>query len=199
MQEYGMTNKERTTHTFKGQMSVLLEVWNVVDMITLPISLVSAGGKFIGKEVAKEVGEELGEKAVKEVAEKTADDVIETVTKIEGRNGAGLNSVSCYKEGIENLCTKDDIIKILDGKTMQSTKIANSLKTGEIKLNVLGDELFEWYLGVDKSVVALQVGNQIYVRKGSQSMFSDLVHEGTHVIDYINKFGVDGTSRWSWE
>ena len=26
MREYGMTNKERTTHTFKGQMSVLLEV-----------------------------------------------------------------------------------------------------------------------------------------------------------------------------
>ena len=76
MREYGMTNKERTTHTFKGQMSVLLEVWNVVDMITLPISLVSAGGKFIGKEVAKEVGEELGEKAVKEVAEETVEKTV---------------------------------------------------------------------------------------------------------------------------
>ena len=97
MREYGMTNKERTTHTFKGQMSVLLEVWNVVDMITLPISLVSAGGKFIGKEVAKEVGEELGEKAVKEVAEdavektvkkETAEEVAENTAKkeIEIRN-----------------------------------------------------------------------------------------------------------------
>ncbi len=76
MREYGMTNKERTTHTFKGQMSVLLEVWNVVDMITLPISLVSAGGKFIGKEVAKEVGEELGEKAVKEVAKEAVEKTV---------------------------------------------------------------------------------------------------------------------------
>ena len=82
MREYGMTNKERTTHTFKGQMSVLLEVWNVVDMITLPISLVSAGGKFIGKEVAKEVGEELGEKAVKEVAGETTKKVTKTVFEI---------------------------------------------------------------------------------------------------------------------
>ncbi len=64
----------------------------------LPISLVSAGGKFIGKEVAKEVGEELGEKAVKEVAEKTADDVIETVTKIEGRNEAVQNIDKLNKE-----------------------------------------------------------------------------------------------------
>ena len=76
MREYGMTNKERTTYTFKGQMSVLLEVWNVVDIITLPISLVSAGGKFIGKEVAKEVAEELGEKAVKEVAEETVEKTV---------------------------------------------------------------------------------------------------------------------------
>ena len=82
MREYGMTNKERTTHTFKGQMSVLLELWNVVDMITLSISLVSAGGKFIGKEVAKEVGEELGEKAVKEVAGETTKKVTKTVFEI---------------------------------------------------------------------------------------------------------------------
>lgn len=82
---------------------------------------------------------------------------------------------------------------------MQSTKIANGLKTGEIKLNILSDDLFESYLGVDKSIVAQQVGNQIYVRRGSQSILSDLVHEGTHVIDYTNGFGINGVSRWSWE
>ncbi len=48
-------------------------------MITLPISLVSAGGKFIGKEVAKEVAEELGEKTVKEVAK----EAVEKTVKIE--------------------------------------------------------------------------------------------------------------------
>jgi len=63
----------------------------------------------------------------------------------------------------------------------------------------LGDDLFESYLGVDKSVVAKQVGNQIYVRNGSQSMLSDLVHEGTHMLDYNNSFGINGASTWSWE
>jgi len=60
----------------------------------------------------------------------------------------------------------------------------------------LGDDLFESYLGVDKSVVAKQVGNQIYVRNGSQSMLSDLVHEGTHMLDYNNSFGINGASTW---
>lgn len=63
----------------------------------------------------------------------------------------------------------------------------------------MGDELFESYLGVDKYVLAQQVGNQIYVRRGSRSMFSNLVHEGTHVLNYTNGFGINGASRWSWE
>ena len=140
MREYGMTNKERTTHTFKGQMSVLLEVWNVVDMITLPISLVSAGGKFIGKEVAKEVGEELGEKAVKEVAEKTADDVIKTVTKVERKSKSSsvihtINDLS--QEQIDALIkyTGDDYVNInnslrgLEVATPENQATINAMKS----------------------------------------------------------------------
>jgi RHS repeat-associated protein len=122
----------------------------------------------------------------------------ENVTERE-ENGAGLSSIGDYKNGVKNLYTKDDIIKLLDNKTMQSTKIANALKTGEIGLNVLNDDLFESYLGVDESVVAAQVNKQIYVRRGSQTIISDVVHEGTHVIDYINQFGINGLSMWSWE
>ena len=122
MREYGMTNKERTTHTFKGQMSVLLEVWNVVDMITLPISLVSAGGKFIGKEVAKEVGEELGEKAVKEVAEKTADDVIETVTKAGEKSGLKTIYEKFTPEEIELL--KNKVIN--EGQMLKDMGLTNN-------------------------------------------------------------------------
>ena len=122
----------------------------------------------------------------------------ENVTERE-ENGAGLSSIGDYKNGVKNLYTKDDIIKLLDNKTMQSTKIANALKTGEIGLNVLNDDLFESYLGVDESVVAAQVNKQIYVRRGSQTIISDVVHEGTHAIDYINPFGINGLSMWSWE
>ncbi len=123
MREYGMTNKERTTHTFKGQMSVLLEVWNVVDMITLPISLVSAGGKFIGKEVAKEVGEELGEKAVKEVAEET----IEKTVKREAAEGAIKKTVKTeVSEGVTETTAKKemvDTVEDLSQKTMNKDDV----------------------------------------------------------------------------
>ncbi len=107
-----MTNKERTTHTFKGQMSVLLEVWNVVDMITLPISLVSAGGKFIGKEVAKEVGEELGEKAVKEVAEEAVEKTVKTEVSEEIAESAAKKEMADAAEDLtQKTAKKGDVLE----------------------------------------------------------------------------------------
>ena len=112
MREYGMTNKERTTHTFKGQMSVLLEVWNVVDIITLPISLVSAGGKFIGKEVAKEVGEELGEKAVKEVAEEAVEKTVKTEVSEEIAESAAKKEMADAAENLSwQFANKGDVLE----------------------------------------------------------------------------------------
>ena len=126
MREYGMTNKERTTHTFKGQMSVLLEVWNVVDMITLPISLVSAGGKFIGKEVAKEVGEELGEKAVKEVAKEAVEKTIKKETA---------------EEVAENTAKKEmaDTAADLSWKPGNKNDVLEGSKAIEVERGILGE------------------------------------------------------------
>ena len=56
----------------------------------------------------------------------------------------------------------------------------------QIKINVLGDELFESYLGVSSGTTVVQVGNQIYMRRLSASIYSDVVHEGTHAMDFIN-------------
>ncbi len=61
---------------------------------------------------------------------------------------------------------------------------------------MLGDELFEKYLGCSSDTVAMQVGEQIYVRSSSVSLFSDIVHEGTHAIDYYN--GIDENIIASW-
>ncbi|MBO1628458.1 hypothetical protein, partial [Bacillus arachidis] len=47
--------------------------------------------------------------------------------------------------------------------------------------------------------MTIQVGNQMYVRSSSQSIVSDIFHEGTHIIDYNNKSGMSGVSSWSWE
>ena len=49
--------------------------------------------------------------------------------------------------------------------------------------------MFEKYSGYGPDTVAFQCNEQIYVRKSSSSLISDVVHEGTHAIDYIN--GID--------
>lgn len=37
-------------------------------------------------------------------------------------------------------------------------------------------------------MVAFAVGNQIYLRRGSGSLVSDAVHEGTHALDWLRGF-----------
>ena len=137
MREYGMTNKERTTHTFKGQMSVLLEVWNVVDMITLPISLVSAGGKFIGKEVAKEVAEELGEKAVKEVAEEAVEKTVKREVAEEAVEKTVKTEVS--EEIAESATRKKELIDTTRvGRWMSQAEYDKMIKTGVVQESYSG-------------------------------------------------------------
>ena len=69
MREFGMTNEEQTEHTLLGLLSSVLEISNVIDVILLPVSLFSAGAKFVGKEALKEGGEELAEAAGKNLAQ----------------------------------------------------------------------------------------------------------------------------------
>ena len=158
MREYGMTNKERTTHTFKGQMSVLLEVWNVVDMITLPVSLVSAGGKFIGKEVAKEVAEELGEKAVKEVAkeavEKTvkrevAEEAIKNPVKREVAEEAIEKTVKTeVSEEIAESAARKEMVDTAEGlsqKPINKNDALENSSSAEAKIPRTGDEWYEYF------------------------------------------------------
>ena len=95
--------------------------------------------------------------------------------------------------------TRDEIINSLNGVTPKSTEIANSIQNGKIKINVLGDELFESYLGCSSDTMAMQVGNQIYVRSSSASLFSDVVHEGVHAMDFINGVDESVISSWSGE
>jgi hypothetical protein len=90
------------------------------------------------------------------------------------------------------------LLNQLEEKTIQSDKIARAIKNGDIKVNILGDELFDRALGSD---IAYQRGNNIYLRSSrATDIFSDAVHEGTHALDFINKFGYDGAkSQWQWE
>ena len=97
-------------------------------MITLPISLVSAGGKFIGKEVAKEVGEELGEKAVKEVAGETAEKVIKEMTE--------KTTEKMSKEAVKD--TVDGVAEVTK-KAGNSIEKINPLRDPKIAKDVIED------------------------------------------------------------
>jgi hypothetical protein len=96
-----------------------------------------------------------------------------------------------------------DIAEALDGHTLQSTKIAEAIKSGDIQVSVLGDELFERAV-LSKSdpidTVAMAYGNKIYLRRSSTNILSDTVHEGTHGLDYLNGFGLQSPKNvWDWE
>lgn len=86
--------------------------------------------------------------------------------------------------GINKNYTKEELLNGLLNVTDKSNEIAKRIKEKNIKLSVIGDELFENYLGVGKDVIAMQVGNNIYVRKSSKTILSDIVHEGTHASDF---------------
>ncbi len=100
---------------------------------------------------------------------------------------------------ISQSVSRNDIIKMLDGATDESSKIVSAIRDGKIRINVLGDELFEAYLGCSSKTTAMQVGNQIYMRGNSASIYSDVVHEGTHALDYINNIPQSQISSWVGE
>lgn len=87
--------------------------------------------------------------------------------------------------GLNKNYTKEELLSDLRNVTEGSTEIAKMIEGKKIKLSVIGDELFERYLGADKNIIALQIGNNIYVRKSSETILSDIVHEGTHAKDFF--------------
>ena len=119
--------------------------------------------------------------------------------KISNEGGSNAANKIGNSDAIVHSYTRDEIINSLNGVTQKSTEIANSIQNGKIKINVLGDELFESYLGCSSDTMAMQVGNQIYVRSSSASLFSDVVHEGVHAMDFINGVDESVISSWSGE
>ena len=83
--------------------------------------------------------------------------------------------------------TREELLEALDGVTDISTEVANQIRCGEIKINVLGDELFDASCPLEcVGTSAYFKEGQIYVRRNSTSLLSDLVHEGKHALDYNN-------------
>lgn len=115
-----------------------------------------------------------------------------------GATKGSSNKVGYQKAQGSNY-TREQLIDFLDGKTTQSSAIADKIRRGEIKLSVLGDELFERAFGVSHDVVGIAIDDKIYLRRNSGTIYSDIVHEGTHAMDYLNGLPHDKISSWDGE
>ena len=113
--------------------------------------------------------------------------------------GFGATKGSAYKKSSSNasapvinrVIRKQDIIDALMGVTEMSTTIAKSIAAKHIGVNILGDELFESTLDLNKiknpkEVKAYQDGNHMYIRRSAISGFSVFVHEGTHAYEHYH-------------
>ena len=95
--------------------------------------------------------------------------------------------------------TRGKLLEAIGGVTNHSSDIATNINLGNIKLNVIGDELFERVFGVSRDVKGLAINNKIYVRKNSMSLYSDVIHEGTHALDYLRGVSFADRAGWSGE
>ncbi|MCM3625209.1 hypothetical protein M4D70_23600 [Brevibacillus borstelensis] len=162
-------------------------------VIAAAIGALLVTGGSIGLNKAYSTGQETAQAMVKSSAEQ-AEDSLEGMLRVERQ--VDLAKIGAKAPTGDNI-NKNNIIKALEGTTTQSTKIAQAIKNGDIKVSILGDELFDRYFGEE---LALAVGDKIYLRKSSGSLLSETVHEGTHALDFRNMYGFEGTkTEWQWE
>jgi hypothetical protein len=104
------------------------------------------------------------------------------------------------QKGLIKKITRESLAEELTGYTSQGNRVAKGIKSGDIEVNILGDELLEkFYIKKTQKTSAPQAyskGRNIYVRRSSDLRSSEVVHEGTHVLDFINEF--KGT-LFQWE
>ena len=91
-----------------------------------------------------------------------------------------------------NEFTREQLLDFIRGKTQLSTEIVEKISKREIRMSILVNELFDRYFNPDRNVVGVAYGNKIYLRRDSISIHSNIVHEGTHALEFIN-----GVSRLS--
>lgn len=98
--------------------------------------------------------------------------------------GKVMNRGEGHSESRQFDYTREQLIQSILGVTPQATSVAEGIKEHRIHMSVLGDELFERYHGVGHDVLGIAVGDKIYVRRSSVSLVSEIIHEGTHALEY---------------
>lgn len=90
-----------------------------------------------------------------------------------------------------NYLSRNDIIRELMGVTNESTVVANGISNKKINLNILGDNLFDYFVTPDRTVIGRHVDGKIYVRRSSFDLISTILHEGIHAMDYFKGIKYD--------
>ena len=83
------------------------------------------------------------------------------------------------------------VARALAVTTRQGRRIERAIEAGEIQVHVLGEEEFDQryeVVGGSSYALAFAYGREIFMRANSPSALSDLVHEGTHTLDYLAGF-----------
>ena len=69
-----------------------------------------------------------------------------------------------YRRGTQQIKDKEQLYKGVDGITPQASEIVKNVKLGRIKLTILGDKLFEEYIGEYSETLGVAIGSKIYLR-----------------------------------
>jgi hypothetical protein len=118
--------------------------------------------------------------------------------------GDAVKAVENAGDAVEQLTDvgKLDIAAELSKGLPQQQRIAKAINDGEIGVNILEKESFArqarsfGWRSDPEDLKGIAYKDQIYLRKGSTSLYSDAVHEGTHAIDYLDSFK---GPKQSWE
>lgn len=90
--------------------------------------------------------------------------------------------------------TRVEIIKNLRGFTAQGDRVADLIQSGKMKIKLKNDKAFNKYcmkmgdtLEEAKATMAFAIGNKTFFRntKSIDQFMTEVVHEGTHVLDNI--------------
>jgi RHS repeat-associated protein len=87
--------------------------------------------------------------------------------------------------------SKDELLRFLEGRTLHSQMMVDSIREGNVGINLIGDTLFEKYYklnggqGNPLSVQGFTIRNMIYLRRDRASVAAAAAHEGSHALDSL--------------
>ena len=181
-EQYGMTSKEKTENTLMGNLNVLLEVSDVIDIAALPVGAIAVGAKLVGKKVIKEVGE----KAVKEVAEEAVEKTVKKETAEEVAENTGkdtLQASNSIKEKNE-VWDKDFFRKNADSfYDVMGSGINSHPEQWKALLNEMKNNGVEIIYREGAIAYSPAKGSAGQLVVDPNASYSALLHEYTHYLD----------------